>query len=107
MNLFDDIKTGLGQAIEYEKGNLKAKTTTLTVEPVENFKPEEIRSIRMETGLTQILFAKYMGVSVKTVEAWEAGRNHPEGAACRLLSMTRNDPTFPQRSGIVTATARQ
>ncbi len=107
MNLFDDIKTGLGQAIEYEKGNLKAKTTTLTVEPVENFKPEEIRSIRMETGLTQILFAKYMGVSVKTVEAWEAGRNHPEGAACRLLSMTRNDPTFPQRSGIVTATARR
>lgn len=106
MNLFDDIKTGLGQAIEYEKGNLKAKTTTLTVEPIESFKPEEIRSIRMETGLTQTLFAKYMGVSVKTVEAWEAGRNHPEGAACRLLSMTRNDPTFPQKSGIVTASAR-
>ena len=107
MNLFDDIKAGLGQAIEYEKGNLKAKTTTLTVEPIECFKPEEIRSIRLETGLTQILFAKYMGVSVKTVEAWEAGRNHPEGAACRLLSMTRNDPTFPQKSGIVTALARQ
>ena len=59
MSLFDDIKTGLGQAIEYEKGNLKAKTTILTVEPIENFRPEEIRSIRMETGLTQILFAKY------------------------------------------------
>lgn len=43
MNLFDDIKTGLGQAIEYEKGNLKAKTTTLTVEPVENFKPETVK----------------------------------------------------------------
>ena len=107
MNIFDDIKTGLGQAIEYEKGNLKAKTTILTVEPIENFRPEEIRSIRMETGLTQILFAKYMGVSVKTVEAWEAGRNHPEGAACRLLSMTRNDPTFPRKSGIVMASARQ
>lgn len=95
MNLFNDIKTGLSQAIEYERGNLKAKTTTLAVKPIENFKPEEIRSIRMEAGLTQILFAKYMGVSVKTVEAWEAGRNPPDGAACRLLSMTRNDPTFP------------
>lgn len=103
MNIFDDIKTGLSQAIEYERGNLKAKTITLMVEPVESFKPEEIRLIRKETGLTQILFAKYMGVSVKTVEAWESGRNHPEGAACRLLSMTRNDPTFPQKSGIVTA----
>ena len=106
MNIFDDIKTGLGQAIEYEKGNLKAKTTILTVEPSENFRPEEIRSIRMETGLTQILFAKYMGVSVKTVEAWEAGRNHPEGAACRLLSMTRNDPAFPKKSGIVMVSTR-
>ena len=107
MRILDDIKTGLGQAIEYEKGNLKAKTTLLTVEPVEHFEAEEIRSIRKETGLTQIMFAKFMGVSVKTVEAWEAGRNHPEGAACRLLSMTRNDPAFPQKSGIVTVTARQ
>ena len=42
MSLFDDIKTGLGQANEYEKGNLKARTTKLTVKPVESFKPEEI-----------------------------------------------------------------
>lgn len=107
MSLFDDIKTGLGQAIEYEKGNLKAKTTLLTVEPVESFQPDEIKSIRNSTGLTQIMFAKFMGVSVKTVEAWEAGLNHPEGAACRLLSTTRSDPAFPQKSGIVTAVARQ
>ena len=107
MNIFDDIKTGIGQAIEYEKGNLKAKTSTITVEPVECFRPEEIRSIRKGTGMTQVLFAKYMGVSVKTVEAWEAGRNHPEGAACRLLSMTRNDPFFPQKSGIVNASSQR
>lgn len=101
MSLFEDIKVGLNQAIEYEKGNLKAKTTTLTIEPIERFTSDEIRTIRRETGLTQVLFAKYMGVSVKTVEAWEAGRNHPEGAACRLLSLTRSDPEFPRRSGIV------
>ena len=52
-------------------------------------------------GYTDEQLAKYMGVSVKTVESWEAGRNHPEGAACRLLTLTRNDPTFPQSSGIV------
>ena len=107
MSLFDDIKTGLGQAIAYEKGNLKARSTMLTVEPVECFEPDEIRSIRNRTGLTQLIFARYMGVSVKTVEAWESGRNHPEGAACRLLTMTRNDPTFPQKTGIVTTTVRR
>ena len=101
MSVFDDIKTGLGQAIEYEKGNLKAKTTTLTILPVSVFEPNEIKSIRNSTGLTQVLFARYMGVSVKTVEAWESGRNHPDGAACRLLSLTQKDPSFPHSSGIV------
>ena len=43
-----------------------------------------------------------MGVSVKTVEAWEAGRKHPDGAACRLLYLTQKDPLFPVNSGIVT-----
>ena len=102
MSLFDDIKTGLNEAIEYEKGNLKAKTTTLTIEPVGEFTSSEIKSIRNSTGLTQNLFAKYLGVSVKTVEAWEAGRNHPDGPACRLLHLTRKDPAFPVSSGIVT-----
>ena len=35
MNLFDEIKTGLNEAIEYETDSLKAKTTTLSVEHVE------------------------------------------------------------------------
>ncbi|MBR2414708.1 MAG: helix-turn-helix domain-containing protein [Clostridia bacterium] len=101
MSLFDEIKTGLNEAIEYEKGNLKAKTTTVSVEPIGVYTASEIKSIRNSTGLTQNLFAKYMGVSIKTVEAWEAGRNHPDGAACRLLALTQKDPSFPVTSGIV------
>ena len=100
-SIFEDIKPGLEQAIEYEKGNIKARKTTITIAPVDTFTAQEIKEIRNNTGLTQVLFAKYMGVSVKTVESWEAGRNHPEGAACRLLSLTRNDPSFPQKSGFV------
>ena len=106
MKLFDDIKTGLDQAIAYEKGELKAKTTVLTIEPVGFFQPDEIKAIRISTGLTQKMFANYLGVSVKTVEAWESGRNHPEGAACRLLSMTQKDPSFPQKSGIVSLSVK-
>ena len=107
MSLFDDIKTGLDQAIAHEKGELKAKTTVLRVEPICHFAPDEIKEIRKSTGLTQKLFANYLGVSVKTVEAWESGRNHPEGAACRLLSMTKEDPLFPQKSGIVSLSAQK
>ena len=101
MNLFDDIKTGLEQAIEYEKGNLKARTKTMSILPVSQFDAKEIKEIRAMTGLTQVAFASYMGVSVKTVEAWEAGRNRPEGSSCRLLALTQQDPQFPQKYGIV------
>ena len=48
-----------------------------------------------------ILSTYYMGVSAKTVEAWEAGRNQPSGTACRLLAITKKDPMFPKSSGIV------
>lgn len=99
--IFDEIKLGIEQAIDYEKGKIKAKKTTITIAPLDIFSAQEIKEIRKNTGLTQVLFAKYMGVSVKTVESWEAGRNHPDGAACRLLSLTRNDPNFPQKSGFV------
>lgn len=101
MGVFDEIKLGLEQAIEYEKGNLKARKTTLSILPLDTFTPAEIKEIRNDAGLTQALFAQYMGVSVKTVEAWEAGRNQPDGAARRLLAITRENPAFPTSSGIV------
>ncbi len=101
MGLFDEIKAGLNEAIEFEKGNLGARTTKLTVEPVATFAPAEIKKIRADTGLTQVVFAGFMGVSVKTVEAWESGRNHPDGAACRLLTLTQRDPRLPQNAGFV------
>ena len=46
MSVFDEIKTGLNEAIEYEKGNLKARSRTLSVLPVEEFSAKEIKNIR-------------------------------------------------------------
>ena len=101
VRLPDKIKLGLEEAIVYEQGTLDAETTKITVEPVVRYDASEIKAIRKSTGFTQAIFAQYMGVSVKTVEAWEAGRNHPEGAACRLLALTKADPLFPQKAGII------
>ena len=101
MSAFEKIKAGLKEAIAFEQGKGKAKTTTISIAPTDNFAPAEIKAIRLDAGLTQVLFAKYMGVSVKTVEAWESGRNHPDGAACRLLTITKTNPEFPVSSGIV------
>ncbi len=98
---YDKIARGLNEAIAFEKGELSAKTTKLTVTPLSSFDSNEIKAIRASVGMTQAVFAAYMGVSKKTVEAWESGHNHPAGAACRLLSITKADPSFPRRSGII------
>ena len=41
----------------------------------------------MKAGMTQSVFVSYMGVSKKTVEAWECGRTHPTGPVFRLLDI--------------------
>ena len=86
-SLFDDLKQGLEEAIDYEKGIGKAKEKTYMILPVKEYSGKEIRKIRMDAGMTQSVFAAYMGVSVKTVEAWEGGRTHPTGPVFRLLEI--------------------
>lgn len=50
MSVFDEIKTGLNEAIEYEKGNLKANTRTLSISKIEEFTVNEIKTITNETS---------------------------------------------------------
>ena len=86
-SLFKDLKKGLEEAIEYEKGSLKAKEKTYMILPIKEYSSKQIRNVRMSAGMTQSVFASYMGVSIKTVEAWEGGRSHPTGPAFRLLDI--------------------
>ena len=91
-SVYESIMAGLNEAIDdaqSEKPILKRQK--VTVEPVKVFEAEEVKNIRKSTGMSQKIFASYMGVSNKTVEAWESGTNHPSGAASRLLSMIEKD----------------
>lgn len=86
--VYNSIIAGLTEAVE--DANSKEKKLSrrvVTVIPVKQYQSVEVREIRKSTGMSQKAFAGYMGVSAKTVEAWEAGINHPSGAASRLLSM--------------------
>lgn len=101
MNVFDSIMTGLGEAAEHEKGTKKAKTTRLSVEPLPEISAEEIRTVRCNAGLTQSGFAAVLGVSAKTVEAWEAGTNRPIGPARRIISLIQTDPQFIEKYHLI------
>lgn len=82
--------TGLNEAVAIERGELKGRKTVYEIQPVKKYDNAEIKRIRTSVGMTQVLFAQYMGVSNKTVESWEKGTNHPTGTACRLISMLEN-----------------
>ena len=56
-----------------------------TVKDVEFFSPQQIKQVRMDAKMTQKTFAACIGVSPKSVEAWEGGRSRPDGAARRLI----------------------
>ncbi len=101
MNVYDGIVQGLSEAIDYNKGKIKARTKTMYIEPVSDFEAAEIKNIRNELGMTQVSFAWLMGVSNKTVEAWESGRNKPDGPARRILGMIKSDPELPQKLNII------
>ena len=85
--LFEDLKEGLQEAIDYERGKGSAKRTTYVIDPVKKYSNVDIKKIRNRAGMTQAVFADYLGVSPKTIEAWELGRTHPTGPAHRLLDI--------------------
>lgn len=70
--------------------------------PVREYEASEIKEIRNGLGMTQAVFALFMGVSKKTVEAWESGRNMPDGPARRLLAMAQADPKITEKCRSVT-----
>ncbi len=102
MSVYDSIIQGLNEAVEYEKGNIKVRTAQCTVTPVPEITSAEIKDIRLSFGMTQATFAKAIGVSVKTVEAWESGTNKPIGIARRFLSVLKSDPEIFTKSNIIT-----
>lgn len=88
---YDELSHALEEAIAIERGELKARKTVYQITPVRQYSSVQIRKIRNDSGMSQSVFASYIGVSKKTVEAWEKGTNHPTGSASRLISLLEDD----------------
>ena len=101
MSIYESLLRSLNEAVEYEKGHISLRTNQISIADPEEFSASDIRNIRHATGLSQATFAAAMGVSKKTVEAWECGRNVPAGAAKRLLTFVEDNPKFFEENSIV------
>src|SRR5262249_54187942 len=56
--------------------------------------PADVREIRESLGLSQPVFADFLGTSTATVRSWEQGQKPPSPMARRFLGLIAADPTY-------------
>lgn len=101
--VYDDIMASLNELMDAAQGKETGIVRHVrTVKEVDTFSPEQIKKVRTDAKMTQKMFAACLGVSAKSVEAWEGGRSRPDGAARRLIGLMRDHTDFAQSMGIVT-----
>lgn len=99
---FNSIIKGLDEAVKISDGELKARKQKVTISPIGEYSNVEIKSLRSKLHLTQLAFAQLVGVSIKTIEAWEKGTNSPNGPARRIIGMLKEDPDLPEKYHLIT-----
>ena len=82
------------QAEAHSAGKKKLRTNVIEILPVPEYKPQQIKDIRARLGLTQGLMGGIVGVSTKTVEAWEVGYRRPSSSAMRVLAELDTNPKY-------------
>jgi len=90
----------LEQAIAHQRGTYappRAHRVALTarrasVPEPPRYDAKRIRGIRQHLALSQDVFADALGVSARTIQAWEQGDRIPAGASRRLLQIAEEHP---------------
>jgi putative transcriptional regulator len=88
---FEELKESMEKGLQHAKGERKDLRTTTLPRPPKMMESAEIASLRERVNASQAVFARYLNVSVKTVQAWEQGKK-PGGAALKLLSIAKENP---------------
>lgn len=99
---FESIMRGLEEAVEIREGRRQGRRQKVSISPLETITSEDVKLLRIKLNVTQIAFSAIMGVSTKTVEAWEKGTNVPNGTARRLISLLNTEPELLETHKILT-----
>jgi putative transcriptional regulator len=59
-----------------------------------SYSPELVKTTRKLLKVSQTLFARFLGVSPKTVRSWEQGINTPSPMASRFMDEIRRSPDY-------------
>jgi len=92
-NIYQEIIDEFAEVNKTGTNHLRKRARTYTsVSPVKDYSPHEIKAIREKNQYSQSFFGEYLGVSLKTIQAWEAGTNKPTGTTLRLFQVLEQDP---------------
>lgn len=93
VDFFSGIMEGLQEALAYKQGKAKAET----IARKNSLPAVNAAEIRKELTMTQKNFADLLGVSPRTVEAWESGRSTPTPTAKKLMYLIHQDHSLVQK----------
>lgn len=93
VDFFSGIMEGLQEALAYKQGTAKAET----IARKNSLPAVNVAEIRKELTMTQKNFADLLGVSPRTVEAWESGRSTPTPTAKKLMYLIHQDHSLVQK----------
>jgi putative transcriptional regulator len=74
----------------------RLRRVQLDLQPA-HYDRKSIKKVRAVLGASQAVFARFLGVSVKTVQAWEQGINTPTEIARRFMDEIRQNPQYWRR----------
>jgi len=88
---FSELLTSANEALEHAQGKRDLRTATLPLPP-KSLNGRAVKRVRASLHASQAVFARYLNVSTKLVQAWEANRRTPEGPALVLLHIAARQP---------------
>ena len=88
---FDELMQSATEALEHSKGKRSLRTTSAPLPP-KPLSATAVKRVRASLHASQAVFARYLNVSTKLVQAWEANRRRPEGPALVLLHIAARQP---------------
>jgi putative transcriptional regulator len=65
--------------------------------PARDYAPDDVRRVRGLLGMSQVLFARFLGVDANTVRSWEQGARPPSAIARRFMGEIESDPAYWKR----------
>ena len=88
---FTELLGSAHEALEHAQGKRSLRTTTLPLPP-KSLNGRAVKRVRASLHASQAVFARYLNVSTKLVQAWEANRRTPDGPALVLLHIAARQP---------------